>query len=581
MKSVWPRLALGACLLLSACASAPPAAAPTATGEYLAGRLAARVNAVDDAARAFATAAEKAPNEPSVQRGAFFYFAASGDIDAAVPYAERLIATPSDDARMDGIAGLLLAAHDLKAGRLAEARGRLSKPLEAPFVDSLAFLVDVWIEDGLHGPKAAIEKLDKPRDGVFAGFSPLHRGLLADKLGHAAEARAGLEASVFGLGGPIGREAYGAFLERSGDVKSARAFYGVVARAPGPGRRLAEAAEIRLAAVKPSMAYADVQPAEGAAIALYTFAAAMTQQINDERERATTAGFNLGDPQYDAPLVLSQLALYLDPGLDDARRLIADVYNIYDNHDAAQRTLAPISPRSPNFESARAEMAAALAAQKKDKEAVALLEDAIRADPLSRELRWTLAGVHADEGRREEAVGELTRVIDALPAKPTEDAWRFYVARAESLLGLGRWPDAEKDLKRAVEIAPEEPTALNYLGYSWVERGINLDAAFALIEKAVAAEPRSGAYVDSLGWAHYQRGAYAEAVKHLEEAAVLEPSDPTITEHLGDVYWRLGRAVEAQYQWKRALDLEPTPAQRSSIETKLKSGLPGAATKTP
>ncbi|MEX0645890.1 MAG: tetratricopeptide repeat protein, partial [Parvularculaceae bacterium] len=157
-----------------------------------------------------------------------------------------------------------------------------------------------------------------------------------------------------------------------------------------------------------------------------------------------------------------------------------------------------------------------------------------------------------------------------------EDAWRYYVARGGSLLELGRWPEAESDLKRAVEIAPEEPAALNYLGYSWAERGVNLEEAFSLIEKAVALQPESGAIIDSLGRAHYQLGRYAKAVGHLEEAVRLEPGDPTITDHLGDVYWRLGRETEARYQWRRALTLDPPEKLKASVEIKIDRGLDAA-----
>ncbi|WP_375211162.1 tetratricopeptide repeat protein [Hyphococcus sp.] len=148
-----------------------------------------------------------------------------------------------------------------------------------------------------------------------------------------------------------------------------------------------------------------------------------------------------------------------------------------------------------------------------------------------------------------------------------------FAGRAASLLELDEWPAAEADLLRAVEIAPQEPAALNYLGYSWAERGLNLDEAFGLIEKAVAIEPNSGAYIDSLGWAHYQLGDYDEAVGHLEHAASLEPADPTITEHLGDVYWRLGRKIEARYEWKRVLELEPPQQMRERVEKKIEQGL--------
>ena len=170
-----------------------------------------------------------------------------------------------------------------------------------------------------------------------------------------------------------------------------------------------------------------------------------------------------------------------------------------------------------------------------------------------------------------EALGPL---IAQLPEEPDDDVWRYYIARAASLLQLDEWPRAEADLKRAVEIAPEEPTALNYLGYSWAERGENLEEAFSLIEKAVSLQPDSGAIIDSLGWAHYQLGDYDEAVGHLEQAAALEPGDPVITDHLGDVYWRLGRKTEARFQWTRVLELEPDEKLQAAVERKLEEGLP-------
>lgn len=566
-------VAMAALVSACGCVSVAKADRPTATGEYLAGRLAARVNAIDDAAKAFEAAGAISPGATSIQKGAFFFRTASGDIDGAAAYAERIFASTSADAHADGVAGLVLAAREIKAGRFEAARALLQKPLGAPFIDSLAFTIDVWIEDALKGPQAAIAKLDKPKEGAFAGFSPLHRGLLAEKFGAATDARANFESSVFGLGGPVGREAFGAYLERAGDAAAARAFYQILARQPGAGRRLAEAAEIRLASARPSTAYSFVKAEQGAAIATYTFAAAMLQQFADEQERALDAGFNLGEPQYDLPLALAQIALYLDPELDDARRMVADILNIYGHHAKASALLRTIPPSSHHFEGARSEIAAALIAEKKPAEAVSLLRAALRADPNGRELRWTLAGVYADQKLHREAVTELSKLIASLPAKPQQDAWRFYISRAASLMELAQWPAAELDLKRAVEIAPEEPTALNYLGYSWAERGINLNQAFELIEKAVAAEPRSGAYVDSLGWAHYQRGDYAAAVVQLEHAAALEPGDPTITEHLGDVYAQLSRPFEARYQWTRALQLDPTPAQRFKIEEKIKHGL--------
>jgi Flp pilus assembly protein TadD len=126
---------------------------------------------------------------------------------------------------------------------------------------------------------------------------------------------------------------------------------------------------------------------------------------------------------------------------------------------------------------------------------------------------------------------------------------------------------------RALEMQPENATVLNYLGYSWIDRGINLEEGFDLIRKAVALEPESGQIVDSLGWAHYRLGQYEEAVDYLERAVALEPGDPVLNDHLGDAYWKAGRQKEAGFQWRRALKLEPPPKEREAIELKLKGGI--------
>ena len=143
---------------------------------------------------------------------------------------------------------------------------------------------------------------------------------------------------------------------------------------------------------------------------------------------------------------------------------------------------------------------------------------------------------------------------------------------------LKRWPEAEADFKRVLELVPDDVDTLNYLGYTWVDRGENLTEAFDMIRQAVKQQPQSGAIVDSLGWAHYKLGEYAEARENLEKAVALSPSSATIIDHLGDVYWKLGRKREAGFQWKRALEFDPTDEERATIEIKLDKGLDAVPT---
>ena len=138
---------------------------------------------------------------------------------------------------------------------------------------------------------------------------------------------------------------------------------------------------------------------------------------------------------------------------------------------------------------------------------------------------------------------------------------------------MGNWDMAELDLQQARELSGDEPNVLNYLGYSWIDQGIHLDEGLKIITMAVQKEPKNGAFVDSLGWAYYKLGDYANALKYLEAASQMEATDPVITDHLGDALWRVGRRVEARYQWRKALAFEPTDEDRAKIEKKLLTGL--------
>jgi tetratricopeptide (TPR) repeat protein len=129
-------------------------------------------------------------------------------------------------------------------------------------------------------------------------------------------------------------------------------------------------------------------------------------------------------------------------------------------------------------------------------------------------------------------------------------------------------------MKKALDLLPDQPNVLNYLGYSWIDQGVNLDDGMKMIKRAVEQRPDDGYIVDSLGWAYFRIGNYDDAMKNLERAVELRPEDPTINDHLGDAYWRVGRKLEAKFQWAHARDLKPEPDDLPKIEEKIANGLP-------
>ena len=174
--------------------------------------------------------------------------------------------------------------------------------------------------------------------------------------------------------------------------------------------------------------------------------------------------------------------------------------------------------------------------------------------------------------RYEEATDAYNAAI-ALYDSPERAQWLVFFARGITYERTDRWKQAEADFRKALELNPGQAQVLNYLGYSFVEMGTNLDEALKMIQEAVAAEPNSGYIVDSLGWVQYRTGKFAEAVSNLERAAELEPVDAVVNDHLGDAYWAVGRRIEAEFQWKRALSFDPDEKDATRIRRKLEIGL--------
>ena len=176
--------------------------------------------------------------------------------------------------------------------------------------------------------------------------------------------------------------------------------------------------------------------------------------------------------------------------------------------------------------------------------------------------------------RFSEAADAYSEAIKRLKAEDMPPRWSLYYSRGIAYERSNQWNLAEADLEHALELKPDQPLVLNYLGYSWIDRGEKLKSGLKMIEKAVELRPDDGYIVDSLGWAHYRLGDYASAVQYLEKALELVPEDPTINDHLGDAYWKSGRVTEARYQWRRALQFKPDKDEIKPIEAKLDRGLP-------
>ncbi len=193
--------------------------------------------------------------------------------------------------------------------------------------------------------------------------------------------------------------------------------------------------------------------------------------------------------------------------------------------------------------------------------------------PASYYLYVMMADIERVEKRYRKAASYHTQAIDMLGTLTAKD-WPILYHRAIMYDLDKQWKKAEKDLKAALELAPQEPQLLNHLGYSWLVRGEHLDEALAMLEEALQANPDDAQIIDSYGWALFKTGKYDKSLGILEKALSIIPADPTVNEHYADALWKNGRKLEATYHWERALLFEPTEdGAKEAIMHKLRYGM--------
>ncbi len=524
----------------------------SSSGSYLAARHAG-VQRDAPAASAYYKAALRAdPRNSELLERAFLSVLAEGDVDEAVRLAERVVQLD----RNDKVARLVLGLRSLKQRQFVASRQNLAQSVRGPITDLAATLLSAWALYGAGDSKAAIETIDKLQGpDWYALFKDMHAGLILDLAGNKKEAgkrfeRANkLDATALRL-----VEAYGSWLSRNGRkdeaVKVFKAFDAQLPRHP-----LVVGALAALEAGKTLPPLVD-SPQTGAAEVLYGLGAAIGRR----------GGEDLG-------LVYLQLALYLAPNQPLALLSLADLYEQLKNPQLAIKVYERVPQGSPLRRNSEIQLATNLDTLDRIDEAKQRLNKLIEDNPTDLEAIMALGNILRGRKNFAECAEIYTRGIATIE-NPERPHWLIYYFRGICNERAKQWATAEGDLKEALKLYPDQPHVLNYLGYSWIDQGINLDDGMRMIRRAVEQRPDDGYIVDSLGWAHYRLGNYEEAVKNLERAVELKPDDPTINDHLGDSYWKMGRVLEARFQWSHARDLKPEPDELEKIKQKFENGLP-------
>lgn len=524
----------------------------TPSGAYLAARHAERLFALSEAATLYARALADDPNNDELLARTLYLMVADGRIDAALPLARRVVAK-RPQARL---ANLVLAIEAAKRQKYADALKHLEPQPKRGANQVLIPLMQAWLEYGAGDRDKALRTVREVEQVKgFANYYYLHSGLMLEIAGRAKDAEARYK-KAFVDEARVGLrmvEAVGIFYERAGRTAEAIALYQKYLKR-SPDAVGLQSALIRAQSGGKAAAFV-VSPGDGVAEALFDVASA----VGRSRRRRQS-------------LLYARLALHLKPDFGPAIVLIAAIFEDRNRLESAVRLYRSVPKRSPLSWSARLATAQALNRIDRSDEAVRILQAMASERPKRFDPLVALGDLHRGKERYKEAVEAYDQAFARIP-KVERRHWGLLYARGIALERAKLWGRAEKDFLQALEFVPDQPFVLNYLGYSWVEQGKNLDRARKMIEKAVSLRRNDGYITDSLGWVLYRMAKYKEAVPHLERAVALRPQDPTINDHLGDAYWMVGRHREAEFQWRRALSLKPEKDQIKVIEAKIKDGL--------
>ncbi len=529
-------------------------ATPFQVGDTFAGSWLAAINAgarndTFAASTYFREVLRYDPNNKLVLERAFVATLANGDMDEAFQIAEKLIRSD----RSHSLARLALAVRSIKARRFVTARTHLARAQNSRTNDLTGTLITAWTWEGSRKSKQALATLDKLSNPTMKIFKDYHGALIANASGNKDEAVKRITEAYNAAKTTMTVVLSYAALKQSTDKPAAlsalQQLDKEVSRHPTIQKALQD-----VDSDKPLRLYAN-NAVEGVAETLYQLSTATNQR-----------GAEL------VPMIYLRLAMYLVPENDLAIVSLADIYERLKQHERAIDVYEMMPESSPLNSLAQLQIGVELEALEKKDEALKHLKALVAKTPKDPDAILALANLQRTRKEFGDAAKLYSQALD-LSQKDDRANWTTYYFRAICYERTKQWPLAEADFKKSLELYPDHPSVLNYLGYSWVDRGLNLNEAFRMLRRAVELRPTDGAIVDSLGWAYYRLGKYEDALRELERAVELRPSDSVVNDHLGDVYWKVGRKLEAGFQWNHARDLEPEPEDKARILKKIEVGL--------
>ena len=520
-------------------------------GEYLAGLHAASHHDIRAAADFHEKALMLDPDNQMILRKSFVIFIADARYDAALKVAHKLAALDISDSMVE----MFLFLEHLKGGAHEAALASLDSMGNAGVYGLFKPLFQSWILLVQGKTELAEENIRKSLDNKgFVDFKKFHAGLFYDYLGKTQLAEEIYSQSLIVQGAMSRRtvEAYGILLRRLGREADARQLYqNYLEKLPNN--------------VSLQQAMADLDDGEEARPYITSEKDAVAEIFH------TAANFLMQDDIRLPAITYLRFAEYLKSDFYMADYMLAQIFEADKYYHGALESYGKIPSSHALYY--RAKLRKAWIFEKMDRldEAIEVMENLSRQFPEEREILASLGDINRMHSRFDAAEGAYSHYIDSI--KTFKEAhWSIFYTRGIVFEQAKKWDLAEADFLKALELRPDQPQVLNYLAYSWVDMGINIDKAKKMLERAVELRPYDGYIIDSLGWALYRLGDMPKAVEYLEKAVLLQTDDWAINDHLGDAYWAVGRKIEARFQWRHALSLKPDEDLIAKIRAKIKDG---------
>ncbi|MEK1924974.1 MAG: tetratricopeptide repeat protein [Rhizobium giardinii] len=537
------------------------------SGAFLAARTADVDHDLDVATRLYRTALEFEPDNVEVKQRLMITLLMNGEFDEGVKLAEEL----KSDSSVERITTIARAVEAIRKREYRHAQKILNYDGPNDLDRLMNGLLLGWAKAGEGKPKEAIAGISAMEGPEwFKIFKSYNEGAIALAAGDKSTARSKLNDAV---------------LDREGGTAAPDTFMrAVVALAKleardGNKRKALDAVAVGegfinnyapLKALRKSIE--DGKPQE--------------QQVRSAAQGAAAVLFSIGaalnrEGAEDIVSLYLQTARALDPESADILVMLGGIAENLKKPERAIALYKSVPENSPMRRLSEMQLGLSLASIGKVEEAKKHLKALIDLDPKDVRSYIAYGSVLSDAKDYKEMGLVYDRAVEAIGPVPQRGDWTIFFQRGIAYERQKIWAKAEPSFKKALELNPEQPQVLNYLGYSWVDMNINLEEGLGMIRKAVELKPDDGYIVDSLGWAYYRMNRFDDAVTELERAAELMAGDATINDHLGDAYWRVGRKLEAVFQWNQALALKPEEAEIPKIKAKIEKGLPPLETKVP